>query len=263
MMQTQGAQREDLTAVVAELKSQIFQLNDTVLHLENLLWKRDEEEEKKKEKATSSCCSVLDPVGSVQLISVPGIEPRWVLCDACGAGTGWIVIQHRFDGSLNFYRDWNAYRNGFGFYNGEFFIGLELLHRLTKSRPFELYVELVDFNNHMFHAQYDSFLVGSEEEKYMLKSLGTYTGNAGDSLKYNLYDKFSTYDNDNDGWSRGNCANYYASGWWFNWDANSNLNGRYFKSGEQNVKGIWLYTLKRYYSLKSVKMLIRPKYTLF
>ncbi|KAH8371771.1 hypothetical protein KR093_008812, partial [Drosophila rubida] len=173
----------------------------------------------------------------------------------------WMVIQRRFDGSVDFYRDWNAYRFGFGYYDSEFFMGLEYLHRVTISRPHELYVELVDFENRLFHARYDDFLVGSVEEKYALKSLGAYSGNAGDALRFNLYDAFSTYDSDNDGWFRGNCANYFQSGWWFGSDANSNLNGRYFKSGERNVRGIWWYTLRGYGSLKSVKMLIRPKYT--
>ena len=29
-------------------------------------------------------------------------------------GGGWIVMQKRIDGSADFYRDWNAYKNGFG-----------------------------------------------------------------------------------------------------------------------------------------------------
>ncbi|EDW70709.2 angiopoietin-related protein 1 [Drosophila virilis] len=255
LMQSPVAQTEDLTAIIGQLQAQINNLNDSVIYLKKLISMKFEEK-----KATS--CSLLDIFDSDQLINVPGIAPFVALCHSRGAEAGWIVIQRRFDGSLGFYRDWSAYRNGFGFYNGEFFLGLEYIYRLTKSRPYELYIELVDFKNQMYYARYDSFLIGSEEEQYMLKSLGAYSGNAGDSLKYNLYDKFSTYDNDNDRWPRGNCANYYESGWWYNWDANSNLNGRYFKSGEKNVKGIWWYTMRGYYSLKSVKMSIRPKYTL-
>ncbi|XP_034484271.1 ficolin-1-like [Drosophila innubila] len=257
-MQSQKALLDKHTAFIEQLKAQIAILEATVLNLKNLLstnYKYLDENE-----ATS--CLDFDSWESVNLINVPGIAPFRVLCDACGSEFGWIVIQRRFDGSLGFYRDWNSYRFGFGFYDSEFFLGLEYIHRLTISRPYELYIELVDFENKLYEARYDNFLIGSEQEKYMLKSLGTYSGNAGDALSYNLYDKFSTYDSDNDKWFSGNCANYFESGWWFNSNANSNLNGNYLKSGESNKKGIWWYPLRRYGSLKSVKMLIRPKYTL-
>ncbi|KAM8708475.1 hypothetical protein ACLKA7_015450 [Drosophila subpalustris] len=224
-MQSQKALSDDYTESVEQLKAQIANLQASVLNLKNLLSIKHANEN----KATS--CLDFDNWESVQIINIPGIGPFQVLCDACGGEFGWIVIQRRLDGSLGFYRDWNSYRSGFGYYDSEFFLGLEYIHRLTISRPYELYIELVDFENTLYKARYDNFVIGSEEEKYMLKSLGTYSGNAGDALRYNLYDKFSTYDCDNDKWWNGNCANYYESGWWFNSDANSNLNGNYFKSG--------------------------------
>lgn len=131
---------------------------------------------------------------------------------AISAGTS----EGTLDGSVGFQRTWQEYCNGFGSIYGEFFIGLEKLHWLTKSRPYELYVELVDFGNQKYYAQYDNFLIGSEQEKYMLKSLGNYTGDAGDALTYNLHDKFTTLDSDNDKWPKGNCANWYEGGGWFN-----------------------------------------------
>ena len=44
----------------------------------------------------------------------------------------WIVLMHRIDGSLDFYRNWTEYRNGFGeIGRGEFWLGNEKVHRLT------------------------------------------------------------------------------------------------------------------------------------
>ena len=37
--------------------------------------------------------------------------------------SGWTVIQRRLDGSVDFHRYWNDYRNGFGYSNGEYWIG--------------------------------------------------------------------------------------------------------------------------------------------
>lgn len=167
-----------------------------------------------KEQAIN--CMPFENSNDVHDIFINGYGNISVRCDAGTAGSGWLVVQRRFSGNVDFYRNWTEYKQGFGDLNDEFFIGLEPLHRLTKSLPYELYVMLVDFNDNIRHARYDNFLIGNEQEEYKLKSLGTYTGNAGDSLSYNLHDSFTTYDRDNDRWPQGNCAKYYLSGWWYN-----------------------------------------------
>ncbi|XP_029295590.1 fibrinogen C domain-containing protein 1-like [Cottoperca gobio] len=46
-----------------------------------------------------------------------------VYCDMSTDGGGWTVIQRREDGSVNFFRDWAAYRDGFGKTTGEHWLG--------------------------------------------------------------------------------------------------------------------------------------------
>ncbi|KAK0065288.1 BpsFReD1, partial [Biomphalaria pfeifferi] len=49
-----------------------------------------------------------------------------VMCDTKTDGGGWIIIQRRINGKVNFYRGWKEYRDGFGDYNiGEFHLGNE------------------------------------------------------------------------------------------------------------------------------------------
>ena len=95
-------------------------------------------------------------------------------CDQTTAGGGWAVIQKRLDGSVDFYRGWNDYKRGFGNLNGEFWLGLDKIHRLTKQRS-KLRVDLEDTTGKTAYAEYDVFSVASERAKYQL-SIGTYSG---------------------------------------------------------------------------------------
>ena len=64
-------------------------------------------------------------------------------------GGGWVVFQRRMDGTVDFYHNWTDYVKGFGDLNGEFWLGLNKIHRLTaiKKHPnnITLRVDLEDF----------------------------------------------------------------------------------------------------------------------
>ena len=136
-------------------------------------------------------------------------------------GGGWIVIQRRFDGSEDFYRGWDDYKNGFGNLTGEHWLGLEKLHRLTRNGHWKLRVELEDFSGETLYVEYTDFSIGDSLSYYRLR-YGEYIGAAGDSLAPNAYSAFTTYDMDHDRYGSGNCAQTYEGAWWY-----SNCVGRY------------------------------------
>uniref|UniRef100_A0A182MDG0 Fibrinogen C-terminal domain-containing protein n=1 Tax=Anopheles culicifacies TaxID=139723 RepID=A0A182MDG0_9DIPT len=138
-----------------------------------------------------------------------------VLCDQDFDKGGWIVIQNRFDGSTNFYRNWQEYKNGFGNLEQEFWLGLDRIYQLTVSRPHELVVLLEDFEGNKTFAKYDKFEIGDEKKKYKITKLGEYSGTAGDSLGSVRGMQFSTFDANNDAWG-GNCASALTGAWWYN-----------------------------------------------
>ncbi|XP_020899812.1 techylectin-5B [Exaiptasia diaphana] len=181
-----------------------------------------------------------------------------VYCDQKTAGGGWTVFQRRKDGSVDFSRGWVDYKNGFGDLNGEFWLGLDKIHRLTHQTRNRLRVEIEDTKGKSAYAEYDLFDVTSERNKYKL-SLGTYSGTAGDSLSYHRNMAFSTKDRDNDKYG-GNCAASYKAAWWYNSCHYSNLNGQYKYRGTISTSGVhWYYWKNSHYSLARAEMKMRPQ----
>ena len=117
-----------------------------------------------------------DKISGVYKIDPDGLGEFEVFCDQKTASGGWTVFQKRFDGSVDFFRAWDDYKRGFGNLNGEFWLGLDKIHRLTAaSRSNKLRVDLEDIHGKTAFAEYSSFSVASERAKYLL-SLGSYSG---------------------------------------------------------------------------------------
>ena len=108
-------------------------------------------------------------------IDPDGLGDFEVYCDHKTDGGGWTVFQKRRDGSVDFYRTWDDYKRGFGNLTGEFWLGLDRIHRLTVSNNNKLRVDLEDNLGNTAFAEYSSFTVASEQAKYQL-SLGKYSG---------------------------------------------------------------------------------------
>ena len=126
-----------------------------------------------------------------------GHGPFEVYCDMETDGGSWTVFQRREDGSVDFYRNWVDYKNGFGDLNKEFWLGLDKISRLTKESSQTLRFDLSDFDGNSRYAQYKTFDVGNEASGYFL-TITSYSGNAGDSFTFQNGMKFSTRDKDQD-----------------------------------------------------------------
>ena len=104
-----------------------------------------------------------------------------VLCDMTTDGGGWTVFQRRLDGSVDFFQGWESYKNGFGNLSGEFWLGNDYLHRLTAFGDVMLRVDQEDFDGNITYAEYTTFQVADEADKYRI-TIGGYNGTAGDSM---------------------------------------------------------------------------------
>ncbi|KAH3750118.1 fibroleukin-like [Dreissena polymorpha] len=194
---------------------------------------------------------------------IDGIQ---VYCNLDSTNKGWIVIQRRKDGSVDFNRPWADYKFGFGILSGEFWLGNHHIYQLTKDKPRQLRIDMEMFNGTKRYALYSEFKISSESEKYKLHLSG-YTGDAGDCLLTDFDGRllhngrsFSTFDRDNDLWGDGCCACGAGGGWWFDACFGAHLNGKYFKEKDSVPKlgGIQWFTITGFRrSLKFVQMSMR------
>ena len=181
-----------------------------------------------------------------------------VYCDMETDGGGWTVLLKRQDGSVDFYRNWTDYKNGFGNLEGEYWLGLDNMYLLTNQigDPPQLRVDLDDWEGNTSFAKYDQFSVSDEDSQYTL-SVSGYQSNstAGDSLTYHSGKMFSTLDRDNDD-NRYRCA---GSGWWHRNCYQSLLTGSYVRNGVVSDDGVnWYSWRSNNYSFRVAEMKIRP-----
>ncbi|XP_077308016.1 ficolin-1-like [Lithobates pipiens] len=188
-----------------------------------------------------------------------GEKSLTVFCDMDTEGGGWIVFQRRYDGTVNFFRDWADYKRGFGNQLSEFWLGNDNIHLLTLSGTHEFRVDLIDYENNFSFAAYASFAILGEKDNYQLK-IGAYTGgSAGDSLGYHNDRPFTTKDKDNDIHGT-NCAADFKGAWWYGGCHNSNLNGLYLRGAHTSyANGVnWETGKGQHYSYKITEMKFRP-----
>lgn len=186
-------------------------------------------------------------------------------------GDGWTIIQRRVDNTTSFNRNRTDYNCGFGNLNGNFWLGLENIKRITDSAPHELYIGLESFKSgpaQLAKAKYGSFSLGTDATDYPItvSQFDQAFSTAGDAFVNHNGEKFSTPDEDNDSTATRHCAGDYSSGWWFHDCIDSHLNGIYYWDGVYPsvtpplYDGVsWMAFLQDGDSaLKTVVMAVRP-----
>ncbi|XP_022107442.1 microfibril-associated glycoprotein 4-like [Acanthaster planci] len=253
------AQLETHIASKADVMTLSTELTDVKLQLEKIKESVSELAELLKNATVSTptppkYCSEAFASGVYTVQPADDGAPVSVYCDMETDGGEWTVFQRRQDGSVDFYRDWESYRQGFGDLNGEFWLGNDNLHRLTAQGVYRLRIDFEDFEGNIAYAEYNRFRVADASDNYRLMVVG-YSGTAGDSLSRHSNLPFTTRDSDNDSIDS-NCAIAYSGAWWYADCHSSNLNGQYL-GGQTDVyaKGvIWRDWRGYYYSLKRTEM---------
>ena len=143
-----------------------------------------------------------------------------VYCDMDTEGGGWTVFQRRQDGSENFFCLLNEYIAGFGDLNGEFWLGLEAIHRLVPTQSDRsvttLRVDLQDSQGNPGNATFETFGLLNSDTRYELTVARYSGGNAGDSLTQHSGSMFYTPDYDVGHPAYGaDCVVQTRGAWWF------------------------------------------------
>ncbi|XP_062846537.1 angiopoietin-1 [Trichomycterus rosablanca] len=249
------------------LQRQQQDLMDTVHSLLNLCSKDgvvpNRTKQADEEKKFRDCADLYEAgfqKSGVYTINISPQETKKVFCNMESAGGGWLVIQHREDGSVDFQRTWKEYKMGFGSVSAEHWLGNEFVFMLTSQKQYTLRVELIDWDGHQAFSQYERFHIGNEKNNYRL-SLKSHSGTAGRQSSMVMHGAdFSTKDMDNDNCNC-KCSLMLTGGWWFDACGPSNLNGMYYTQGQHigKLNGIkWHYFKGPSYSLRATTMMIRP-----
>uniref|UniRef100_A0A4V2H8Q9 U11-Liphistoxin-Lth1b_1 n=1 Tax=Liphistius thaleban TaxID=1905330 RepID=A0A4V2H8Q9_9ARAC len=184
-----------------------------------------------------------------------------VYCDMSTDGGGWMVFQRRGEyGRFKdyFFKEWSAYKTGFGNIREDFWLGNDVLFAITNQRMYSLRIDMMDLESDSRYASYDHFWIEAEDKNYTLHVDG-YKGNAGDSLTFHSDSQFSTKDRDNDRHPTTHCSQLRKGGWWYKNCIFANLNGIYlngtYTGQEEGIS--WKTWRGFHYSLPFVEMKMR------
>nr|XP_048309099.1 angiopoietin-related protein 3 isoform X2 [Myodes glareolus] len=240
---------KDLLQTVEEQYKQLSQQHSQIKEIENQLRKTGIQEPTENSLSSKSRAPRTTP--PLQLNETKNIEQD---------GSPWTLIQHRKDGSQDFNETWENYKNGFGRFDGEFWLGLEKIYAIVQQSNYILRLELQDWKDSKHYVEY-SLRLGSHETNYTLHLAKT-AGNVPEALPEHGDLMFSTWDHRAKGQLY--CPESYAGGWWwYDVCGENNLNGKYnkprAKSKPDRRRGIyWRSQNGKLHSIKSSKIMIQP-----
>ena len=119
----------------------------------------------------------------------------------------WITFHHRSAETLDYNRIWAVYKEGFGVWSSDYWLGLEKLYRMTSQGTWRLRIEMKKLSSgDWVSTEYDNFKVDSEALGYALHVSTYWYGNLHNIITGQNGAKFSTRNKDNDDWSEGACS---------------------------------------------------------
>ena len=189
-----------------------------------------------------------------------------VACDQETDGGGWIIYQRRLDGSVNFARNWDDYKDGFGVIGNdttEMWLGNEKMYQLLQaygSTEYELWVEVHAFDGDVCSAKCYPFQMSAEAEGYRINWTTTDTSahDISPDLDFHKDAPFSTFDRiskDEEEY----CMAFYKGGWWYAQCVKIFLNGAYIPTEQFTRTSIYSNACKDRANLQKSCMMVRPK----
>ncbi|XP_069135513.1 uncharacterized protein [Argopecten irradians] len=186
----------------------------------------------------------------IYTISPDDVTTFDVYCDMEDGDGGWIVLQHRFNGSVLFNRSFSDYENGFGQLDGEFWLGLSKMYLLTNSNRIVRF-NLQTLTGTWLTLEYGTFSVASNRTQYTLHVANHIKGFGAQTFEYNSGNEFSTIDRDN-----GNsCAKRRFGGWWYKSCTYLNINGEFGLA--DNESGVMEHYTYNYLQFQKTLMMIK------
>ena len=186
-----------------------------------------------------------------------------VSCDQETGGGGWIMYMRRLNGTVDFSRNWDDYKRGFG-QNGdnmtELWLGNENVYQVLQSygtTECELRIEMDAWDETERWLVASHFRMNNEISKYTLNwddVIGPYP-EIYSNWNYHKLLEFRTNDSENP-----HCVgsvDQYTGGWWYECSSLF-LTGKYVNEEVKTYKSISVVDSKHGYPLKRARLMLRP-----
>jgi len=111
---------------------------------------------------------------------------------------------------------------GFGEKEGNFWLGLDELHKITNSTStYKVKFEMMSWKDKESWLEYQVFKVADESKNFRLTIDAYDTASKAENVLMSANgNNFTTLDKDDDGWDYTNCASYVAGTSWLHFESN-------------------------------------------